>query len=142
MGLTGSMFTSVSGLNAASTGIEVAGDNIANVNTPGFKERRAEFADVLGQSIASVGGISELGAGTRIAKIGKIMSQGAFESSARTTDVAIQGRGFFVLDGTTGQSYTRAGQFVVDASGFLVTSEGRRVQGGTITLVLCCHPIA
>ena len=99
MGLTSALFSSVSGLDTTSTAITIVGDNIANVNTPGFKERRPEFADVLGQSIASVGGSSQLGAGARVARVSTIFTQGTFESSGKSTDLAIEGQGFFIVEG-------------------------------------------
>ena len=74
MGLSNALFSSVTGLDATSTAISVVGDNIANVNTPGFKERRAEFSDVLGQTISSSGGFSQVGAGVKTARISTIFS--------------------------------------------------------------------
>lgn len=129
MGLSGALFSSVSGLDAMGTAISVIGDNIANVNTPGFKARRAEFSDVLGQSIAASGGFSQLGAGTTTSRIGTVFSQGTFETTARTTDLAIEGRGFFMVEGNQGTRYTRAGIFGFDANGTLVDTNGGRVQG-------------
>lgn len=106
------------------------GDNIANVNTPGFKERRAEFSDVLGQTISSVGGFSQVGAGVKTARISTIFSQGTFENTGRPTDLAIEGRGFFVVDTPAGsRSFTRAGIFGFDKNGFLATSDGLFLQG-------------
>jgi flagellar hook protein FlgE len=129
MGLASALYSSVSGLDVASTAITVTGDNIANVNTPAFKERRAEFADVLGQSIASVGGFSQLGAGAKVQRVSTVFSQGTFENTGRGTDLAIEGAGFFLVDSSQGRSYTRAGLFNFDAQGFLVNPEGMRVQG-------------
>jgi flagellar hook protein FlgE len=129
MGLNSALFSSVSGLNSTSTAITVVGDNIANVNTPGFKQRRAEFADVLGQSISSSGGFSQLGAGSKVQRVSTIYSQGTFESSSRVNDLAIEGQGFFVLEGTQGRFVTRAGNFNFDDSGYFVNREGLRVQG-------------
>jgi flagellar hook protein FlgE len=129
MGLASALFSSVSGLDVASTAITVTGDNIANVNTPGFKERRAEFADVLGQSIAAVGGFSQLGAGAKVQRVSSVFSQGTFETTGRGTDLAIEGAGFFLVDSPQGRYYTRAGIFNFDSQGFLVNPEGMRVQG-------------
>jgi flagellar hook protein FlgE len=129
MGLNSALFSSVSGLNTTSTAITVVGDNIANVNTPGFKQRRAEFADVLGQSISGVGGFSQLGAGSKVQRVSTLYSQGTFESSGRVTDLAIEGQGFFVLEGSKGTFMTRAGIFNFDNEGFFVNREGLRVQG-------------
>lgn len=133
MGLSNALFSSVTGLDATSTAISVVGDNIANVNTPGFKERRAEFSDVLGQTISGVGGFSQVGAGVKTARISTIFSQGSFENTGRPTDLAIEGRGFFVVDTPAGsRSFTRAGIFGFDKNGFLATPDGLRVQGYAI----------
>jgi len=129
MSLSNALFSSVTGLNTNSTAISVIGDNIANVNTPGFKERRAEFADVLGQTISSAGGFSQIGAGSKLNRVSTIFTQGTFEDTGRPTDLAIEGRGFFILDGDQGRFYSRAGIFGFDDSGFMTTSDGRRVQG-------------
>ena len=129
MSLTNALFASVSGLDTASTAISVIGDNIANANTPGFKEKRAEFSAVLGQSITAGSGFAQIGAGARTNNVGTIFSQGTFEGTARGTDLGIEGRGFFVLDGNAGRSYTRAGLFGFDANGTLVDALGNRVQG-------------
>jgi flagellar hook protein FlgE len=123
------MFASVSGLDTASTAISVIGDNIANVSTPGFKERRAEFADVLGQSISTAGGLAQTGSGSQVANVSQVFTQGSFETTGRETDLAIEGSGFFILEGNTGRSFSRAGLFNFDNSGILVDSSARRVQG-------------
>lgn len=133
MGLANALYSSVSGLDATSTAISVVGDNIANVNTPGFKERRAEFSDVLGQEISGVGGFSQVGAGVKTTRISTVYSQGTFENTGRPTDLAIEGRGFFVTDTASGQrTFTRAGVFGFDKDGFLATPDGHRLQGYTI----------
>lgn len=129
MALSGALFASVSGLDTMSTAISVVGDNIANVNTPGFKARRPEFADVLGQTIASVSGVSQIGAGSKITRVNSLFTQGTFETTNRPTDVAIEGKGFFILDGPQGRFYTRAGIFNFDQEGYLTNAEGMRVQG-------------
>jgi len=129
MSLSNAMFASVSGLATASSAISVIGDNIANVSTPGFKERRAEFADVLGQSIATSGGISQMGSGSKLLNVGQVFTQGTFEGTSRETDLAIEGRGFFTLQGQTGTLYSRAGLFGFDQNGLLVDPLSNRVQG-------------
>jgi len=129
MSLSNALQSSVSGLNTTSTAISVIGNNIANVNTTGFKEGRAEFSDVLGQTLTSAGGFSSIGAGAKLSQVSTIFSQGTFESTARPTDLAIQGQGFFVLDGTQGRNYSRAGIFQIDNQGTLVNPVGLRVQG-------------
>lgn len=130
MGLTGTMYTGLSGLFATGDSIGVTSDNIANINTIGFRGSRAQFEDVLSRSIVGVG---ELGGGVRISKIEKLFSQGAIVGSSRNTDMAINGGGFFMVRGQVGELegsfYTRAGQFATDAGGFLVNSDGLRVQG-------------
>ena len=132
MPLSNAMFSSITGLDTTSTAISVIGDNIANVNTPGFKERRAEFADVLSQTIAQVGGFSQLGAGAKTLRISNIFSQGSFETTSRPTDLGIQGRGFFILEDTQGRFFSRAGIFGFDDQGFLVNP----FNGGMNRLVL------
>jgi len=129
MGLSSALFTSVSGLDATGTAISVIGDNIANVNTTGFKSSRPEFSDILGQSVASVGGFSQIGAGTTISGVTSVFSQGTFETTSRTTDLAIEGQGLFVLDGGQGRFFSRAGVFTFDRDGMLVNPAGLRVQG-------------
>ena len=129
MGITTALFAGVSGLDSQSNAISVIGDNIANVSTPGFKERRADFADVLGQSISTGGSSSQIGAGSKTARISPIFTQGTFETSARATDIAIEGRGFFVIDSQQGRFYSRAGLFQFNDSGQLVDPNGGRVQG-------------
>lgn len=129
MSLSNALQSSVSGLDTTSTAISVIGNNIANVNTTGFKEQRAEFSDVLGQTLTTVGGSSSVGAGATLSQVTTIFGQGTFESTARPTDLAIQGQGFFVLDGAQGRSYSRAGIFEIDNQGTLVNPSGLRVQG-------------
>ncbi len=133
MSLAQALFSSVTGLTTSSSAISVIGDNIANVGTPGFKERRAEFADVLGQSLLTGGSFSQTGSGARVTNIRRLDSQGTFESTDRVTDMAIEGRGFFVLENGQGQRlYSRAGLFGFDNQGNLVDKDGSFVQGFTI----------
>lgn len=129
MSLTNALFSSVSGLDTASTQISVIGDNIANASTPGFKEKRAEFSAVLGQSITAGSGFAQIGAGVLTNDIGTIFTQGVFETTQRPTDLGISGRGFFVLDGSFGRAYTRSGIFGFDRDGYLVDPNSNRLQG-------------
>lgn len=129
MPLSNALYSGVSGLDAISTAISVTGDNIANVNTTGFKARRVEFADVLGQTLTASGGISQIGAGAQVTRVSSIFSQGTFETTSSNTDLAIEGRGFFVLNADQGRFYSRAGIFQFDAEGTLVNSLGQHVQG-------------
>lgn len=123
MSITSAMFSGVSGLLANAEGINVIGNNLANVNTIGFKYNRMLFADMI---YVDVGNGSQIGRGTQIEKIDTVMGQGAFENTEVVTDLAIQGEGFFALGGTNAPSgtavaadsayYTRAGAFRLGAS--------------------------
>src|SRR4030095_12874724 len=96
MGLTSAMSTGVSGLTTYSALISVIGNNIANVNTPGFKEARGSFTDVLHQSL---GGNSALhgGRGVQMDSVDTLFSQGSFKTTSIPTDLAIDGDGFFLV---------------------------------------------
>jgi flagellar hook protein FlgE len=132
MSLNSMMYTGLSGLSAMSSSINVTSDNIANLNTVGHRASRAQFETVLSRSIVGVG---ELGNGVQVSKIEKLFHQGAIIGSPRNTDMAISGRGFFVVrgshNGVTDSYFTRAGQFNLDREGFLVNPAGLRVQGYT-----------
>jgi flagellar hook protein FlgE len=125
------MYSGYTGLSSTSDELSVVGDNIANSQTVGFKASRVAFADAMTQQM--VGGTGEQGLGVRTLTVQKLMSQGSFTTTNQSTDVAIEGSGMFVLKGdyggTSGTYYTRDGQFTVDKSGYLVNSEGLRVQG-------------
>jgi flagellar hook protein FlgE len=124
------MITGLSGLRSNATAINVIGDNIANVNTVGYQKSRAMFEDFLARSVL---GLGQIGGGSRLASIDKIFMQGAIVTSERATDLAISGRGFFMLSGShngiENNYYTRAGNFNIDKDGFLVTQSGLNVQG-------------
>jgi flagellar hook protein FlgE len=134
-----SMFAAVSGLQAHQTFMDVVGNNIANVNTTGFKAGTVEFEDLLSQTMhgagapasAITGGTNpaQIGLGVRLAGIGTNFSQGAAQSTGRSTDFAIQGDGFFVIKQGGIQAYTRNGSFSLDGLGQLVTGDGGLVQG-------------
>jgi flagellar hook protein FlgE len=130
MSLGSTMVTGFSGLRSNGTAINVIGDNIANVNTVGYRKSRAMFEDFLSRSLLGVG---EVGGGSRLASIDKIFMQGALVASERSTDMAITGRGFFLLSGShngvENNYYSRAGNFNIDKDGFLVTQSGLNVQG-------------
>lgn len=131
--LTRGMYSGVSGLMAEGEALGVAGDNIANVNTTGFKSQRAVFEDMLGRSMRGPGSEATAGAGVRVSEVQQTFTQGALVSTGVATDVALSGEGFFVVrgdvDGIEGNYYTRAGQFALDAQGFLVNPNGLYVQG-------------
>jgi flagellar hook protein FlgE len=132
-----SMYAAISGLRNHQTMMDVVGNNIANVNTNGFKTSNTVFTDVLSQTLAggnapaALGGTNpaQVGLGARLGAINTDFGQGALQRSGRSTDFAIQGDGFFVVDQGGDQLFTRAGSFSLDADGNLVTSEGGRIQG-------------
>src|SRR5215207_8064680 len=127
------MNSGVSGLRAESEAIGVVGDNIANVNTTGFKAQRALFQDVLGHSILAGTSSSLPGSGVRVGDIQQMFTQGTLQNTGVATDVALNGDGFFVVQGTvdglSSNFYTRAGTFVIDREGFLTNTNGLQVQG-------------
>jgi flagellar hook protein FlgE len=128
----GSFSASLSGLNANQQKLSVIGNNLANINTVGFKASTVNFADLVSQS---VGGPSanpmQIGLGVGTGSISPNFMQGGVESTGIATNVAIQGAGFFVVGDTAHRTYTRAGNFSFDASGTLVTTDGQTVQGYT-----------
>src|SRR5690348_13471247 len=108
----GSFSAGLSGLNANGQALSVIGNNLANINTVGFKASTVSFTDLVSQS---VGGSSanpmQIGLGVSTGAISPVFSQGAIETTREATNVAIQGNGLFVLRGEGGISYTRAGNF-------------------------------
>jgi flagellar hook protein FlgE len=137
MGLT-SLYSGLSGLNAHALQLSLIGNNLSNINTPGFKNSTMAFQDLLSQTMAggsSSGNINylQIGLGVQVAATNQNFSQGSLQSTGVSTNVAIQGEGFFVVRGDRGINYTRAGDFHVDARGNLVTADGGFVQGFTQT---------
>ncbi len=134
-----SLYSGVSGLQNHQTRMDVIGNNISNVNTYGFKKGRVDFQDMISQQISGaarpgeeVGGVNpkEVGLGMSIASIDTIFTQGNLQTTGVSTDLAIQGNGFFVLKNGDETLYSRAGVFGVDANGTLVNpANGLRVQG-------------
>ena len=114
--------------------MQVIGDNIANVNTVGFKGSTFTFQDLLSQNMFTRAGTSQVGRGTALSDIVQNFEQGSFESTGNTTDLAIGGEGFFVIreDGSDSLYYTRAGNFRFDEDGYLVNPEGYVVQGWAV----------
>lgn len=118
----------LSGLNAAATDLSVTGNNIANASTTGFKESRAEFADVYASSVLDRSATAA-GQGVRVARIAQQFSQGVVEFTSNNLDLAINGEGFFVLkDGSGSTVYTRAGAFSADREGYVVNQALQRLQ--------------
>ena len=131
----------LSGLNAASTDLEVTGNNIANSATNGFKESRTEFADVYANSIQDTSS-NAAGQGVRVARVAQQFAQGTIDFTSNNLDLAISGQGFFVLESPDGtQAYTRAGAYSVDRDGYVINHASDRLQvfevvagpGGTTT---------
>jgi flagellar hook protein FlgE len=135
-----SLYSGVSGLQSHQIAMDVESNNIANVNTTGFKYSRANFSDLLAQtkSIATapqgqLGGKNpvQVGLGSTVSSTTKIFSQGSIQNTDKNTDVAIQGDGFFIIspDGGNTYKYTRAGDFKFDAAGNFVDNNGFIAQG-------------
>lgn len=134
-----SLYSGVSGMQNHQTRLDVIGNNIANVNTTGFKKGRVNFQDMISQQLSGaakpteeVGGVNpkEVGLGVMVASIDTVFTQGNLQSTGVGTDVAIQGNGFFVLKDGEETFYTRAGAFGIDRDGTLVNpADGLRVQG-------------
>jgi len=139
MGLTTSLYTSLSGMDANSQMLSVAGNNIANVNTTAFKKSRVTFETQLSRNLApgsapsaDLGGTnpSQVGLGVRVASINRDFTGGALQISGVNTDVAIEGGGFFTLNVDGTQRYSRAGNFTLDGNFNLVgQNTGGLVQG-------------
>jgi len=131
MGISSALFSGVSGLNTLGNSMSVIGDNIANVNTIGFKSSRSTFETVLAQSISGASGTSQVGRGVALSAVDANFSQGSFESTSEPTDMAIGGAGFFMVSSPDNDNilYTRAGHFRFDEEGFLVNPADLRVQG-------------
>ena len=132
MGLQSSLFAGVAGLNANGETISIIGDNIANTNTVGFKASRPEFVDVLSGSLGG-GGAGDIGAGSRLSAVNQNFTQGSLESTGVTTDLAIDGGGFFIVQDTTGVFYSRTGIFRLNENQILVNAQDQSVLGFSIT---------
>ena len=127
-----SFSTALSALNATSTAVDVVGNNLANLNTPGFKTNVVYFRDLVTQSLGAGLGETQVGFGTGRPLTIRQFTQGAIQSSTGLLDAAVQGDGFFVAKNAQGNTlYTRAGNFQVDDAGNLKTNTGERVQGWT-----------
>ena len=118
----------LSGLNAAARNLDVIGNNVANANTVGAKMARAEFADIYASSLSG-GGNNAIGIGVQVATIAQQFTQGDISTTNNPLDVAINGAGFFPLSDNGAPVYTRNGQFKVDADGYIVSTQGLKLQG-------------
>ena len=127
--MIGSLFTGISGLNANTRAMSVIGDNIANVNTPGFKKARPSFANILSQSLNGSPS-DQIGRGVTLAGVTALWNSGSVENTTNNTDLSINGEGLFIVNDSVGASYyTRAGEFSFDKDGNLVNPDGLFVQG-------------
>ena len=150
-----SMYSGISGMKGFQTKLDVIGNNIANVNTYGFKKGRVVFKDLMSQTQAGASGASEtrggvnakqIGLGSQLAAIDTIHSAGSLQTTGRVLDLAISGEGFFMVadsdtytppadpdpgiaEGTNNISYTRAGNFYMDANGYIVNGDGKYLVG-------------
>jgi flagellar hook protein FlgE len=134
-----SLFAGVSGLRNHQIKMDVIGNNIANINTIGFKKARANFQDVFSQNVrnstpptAERGGVNplQIGLGTSLASVDNSFEQGKLQITERESDIAIQGAGFFIVNDSVQNLYTRVGTIEIDASGhFVHTATGNRLQG-------------
>ncbi len=122
--------TALSGLSAAATNLQVIGNNIANTNTTGFKESRAEFADVYNENKST-----SPGAGVRVSEVAQQFNQGIIEVTQNSLDLAISGNGFFAMtdstDNTIPTSFTRNGAFHLNEDGFVTDDTGQFLLGGS-----------
>jgi flagellar hook protein FlgE len=121
----------LSGLAAASSSLSVIGNNLANMNTDGYKKKTLDFASVFNQTIGASGNGDpiQLGNGVKMAGTSADFSDGNVNSTGISSNMALQGKGFFVVQGSNGTSYTRSGNFTVNSAGQLCTPQGELVMG-------------
>lgn len=130
--------SALSGINAAAQELRIIGNNVANASTTGFKQSRANFADVYASS-SSGGTANAIGAGVRLASVDQLFTQGNIGFTDSKLDMAINGQGFFILDDNGSKVYSRSGQFQADRDGYIVNSTDQRMivnladELGTIT---------
>ncbi len=129
MSLFNTLRTGATGLGGASLGLQVIGDNIANLNTTGFKRSRANFADMLPGVTSTINGVQRVGRGVRASDIVTEFDPGNLMQTGSALDVAIAGVGFFKVKDGVQEFYTRDGSFLLDENNYLVTAAGHRVQG-------------
>jgi flagellar hook protein FlgE len=122
--------TAVTGLKASTTMLDVAGNNIANSSTVGFKSSRTEFGDIYATAVVGAGSANVAGSGVTVTDIAQDFKAGTIEFTNNNLDLAINGSGFFQLDdGQGGVTYTRAGAFELNKDGFIVSKNGKFLQG-------------
>lgn len=130
--ITGSFYTGLSGLQASSTALNVVGNNLANINTTGFKRSQANFAQIMSNTISGISGAGnpiQTGLGVKTSEIVAKFEQGSIASTGIKTHLAIQGEGFFMADLNGTSAFTRSGNFGFNAEGSLIAANGGVVQG-------------
>jgi len=120
----------LSGIKAASSDLNITGNNIANASTVGFKQSRAEFQDLYAASVLGTGKNAQ-GSGVLLGNVGQLFNQGTIDSTQNALDMGINGNGFFVTSNNGAVQYTRAGYFGTDKEGFIVDNNGYKLQGYT-----------
>jgi flagellar basal-body rod protein FlgG len=133
-----SLWTAASGMSAQKLNMDIIANNLANVNTSGFKKSRADFQDLLYQNLKAPGAETssggqiptgiQIGMGTRPVSVQKIFTQGDYMQTNSENDMAIEGKGFFKVLSNGEEVYMRSGSFKQDSEGYLVTSDGDRLQ--------------
>jgi flagellar hook protein FlgE len=126
-----SLYVPLTGLESASDALSVTSNNLANLNTIGFKSQRALFGDLFYQQIGTAGDgdATQVGLGAKVQSVDSQFTEGSIQASGVPTDVAVQGDGFFVVQQNGEQLYTRAGDFTTDSNGNLMTQDGAQVLG-------------
>lgn len=131
--MLGSLYSGITGMDAAETGMDVIGHNIANVQTTAFKSGTVSFASVYADSVSILGGNAgnEQGKGVQVVGLGNVWADGSMESTENDTDCAIQGNGFFGVEDMTSlqRLYTRDGAFKFDLNNILTDRDGRAIMG-------------
>ncbi|MDP6353537.1 MAG: flagellar basal-body rod protein FlgG [Planctomycetota bacterium] len=138
------LFTAATGLNAQKTHVDVIANNLANVNTCGFKRQKVEFQDLIYEEVCaatdeSILGVErpvpiELGSGVKVAATTRVFSQGMLKETGRNLDIAIQGEGFFQIELPDGRTaFTRNGEFHINSRGEMTTADGLRVANPNVT---------
>ena len=131
--MIGSLYSGISGLKVNTKALAVIGDNIANVNTTGFKSSRVSFANIFSASLGSTG--NQIGRGVTMSGVNPVWDSGSLENTTSITDLAVNGKGLFIVNDDSGTPfYTRAGKFEFDRYDNLVSSNGMEVQGYAINL--------
>jgi len=120
----------LSGIRAASSDLNITGNNIANASTVGFKQSRAEFQDLYAASVLGTGKNAQ-GSGVLLGNVGQLFNQGTIDSTQNALDMGVNGNGFFMTSNNGAIQYTRAGYFGTDKNGFIVDNNGYRLQGYT-----------